>query len=69
MTTTQNLSTDDIVTFRSDFSAKLVGVEFIVVNADAGVDAETGKRMVSLKRKIGGRWGYRLAYLADLVNR
>jgi hypothetical protein len=45
MTTTQNLSTDDIVTFRSDFSAKLVGVEFIVVNADAGVDAETGNRI------------------------
>lgn len=67
MTTTQafpEISTK--VTFRTDFSAQLVGVEF-TVDAHYPARGENPRDMVGLKRKVSGRWGYRLAYVSDLI--
>jgi hypothetical protein len=58
----------DLVTFRPEAGGARVGVEFIVDDADKGVDPSNGQRMVGLKRTTKGRTGYRLAYAKDLVS-
>jgi hypothetical protein len=54
------------VTFRPEFSVALVGIEFTVDDMECGMDPN-GNQMIALKRKVSGRWGYRLAYVKDLV--
>ena len=73
MTTTQTTEATTVpeigatVTFRPEAGGTRVGVEFVIDDADKGIDPSNGKQMVGLKRTVGGRTGYRLAYAADLV--
>lgn len=70
MTTTQ--STDihigDTVTFKPEAGGTRVGLTYVVDAMNGKTDKQNGnKEMVGIKRRVGGRWGYRLAYRADLV--
>jgi hypothetical protein len=61
------------VTFRPDFSDALVGIVFEIVARSDGplVSTEFGtdREFVMVRTRVGKsrRWGYRLAYLADLL--
>lgn len=64
---TTPIAVGDVVTFKPEFSDKLIGIEWIVSNRNGDIDVAANKELVAIKRKVNGRWGYRLAHLDDLA--
>lgn len=53
------------VEFRPEFSEALRGVVF-EVDEPEGATTPEGRKCIGLRRRSGGRWGYRLAWVDDL---
>jgi hypothetical protein len=74
--TENEIAAGQTVTFRSDFSAELVGIVFEIVVSPSGTLYRTahdsqdgGYAFCTIRTRVGKsrRWGYRLAKLSDLL--